>query len=107
MKRALKILLPILVLSIGIGVFAALRATKPVQVAAKIEERVWRVQVGRNPLFLLDTNIPENRPEDRELTSKLYSGDHDMRIRQEILLGIGGLSATVSGDCAASIEIGR
>jgi multidrug efflux pump subunit AcrA (membrane-fusion protein) len=44
-KRALKILLPILVLSIGIGVFAALRATKPVQVAAKIEERVWRVQV--------------------------------------------------------------
>ena len=45
MKRALKILLPILVLSIGIGVFAALRATKPVQVAAKIEERVWRVQV--------------------------------------------------------------
>jgi starch phosphorylase len=60
-----------------------------------VTARVWRVQVGRNPLFLLDTNIPENRPEDRELTSKLYSGDTDMRIRQEILLGIGGLRALI------------
>jgi starch phosphorylase len=58
-----------------------------------VTARVWRVQVGRNPLFLLDTNLPENRPEDRELTSKLYGGDTDMRIRQEILLGIGGLRA--------------
>ena len=57
--------------------------------------RIWRVQVGRNPLFLLDTNLPVNRPEDRELTSKLYSGDHDMRIRQEIMLGIGGLRALI------------
>ena len=59
----------------------------------KVIARVWRVQVGRNPLFLLDTNLAENRPEDRELTSKLYGGDIDMRIRQEILLGIGGLRA--------------
>lgn len=58
-----------------------------------VTARIWRVQVGRNPLFLLDTNLPENRPEDRELTSKLYGGDTDMRIRQEILLGIGGLRA--------------
>jgi len=60
-----------------------------------VEARIWRVQVGRNPLFLLDTNLPGNRPEDRELTSRLYGGDHDMRIRQEILLGIGGLRALI------------
>jgi len=59
----------------------------------KVTARIWRVQVGRNPLFLLDTNLAENRPEDRELTSKLYGGDIDMRIRQEILLGIGGVRA--------------
>jgi starch phosphorylase len=60
-----------------------------------VKARIWRIQVGRNPLFLLDTNLPENRPEDRELTSRLYGGDHDMRIRQEILLGIGGLRALI------------
>ncbi len=60
-----------------------------------VTARIWRVQVGRVPLFLLDTNIPSNLPEDRELTSKLYSGDNDMRIRQEILLGIGGLRALI------------
>ena len=53
--------------------------------------QVWRVQVGRNPLLLLDTNLAANRPEDREITSVLYGGDLDLRIRQEILLGIGGL----------------
>ena len=53
----------------------------------QVRARIWRVQVGRNPLFLLDANLPDNRPEDRELTSKLYGGDIDMRIRQEILLG--------------------
>jgi starch phosphorylase len=60
-----------------------------------VKAQIWRLQVGRNPLFLLDTNIPDNLPEDRELTSRLYSGDHDMRIRQEILLGIGGLRALI------------
>jgi len=59
----------------------------------KVTARIWRIQVGRNPLFLLDTNLDCNRPEDRELTSKLYGGDIDMRIRQEILLGIGGVRA--------------
>jgi len=58
--------------------------------------RIWRILVGRNPLFLLDTNLPENTAEDRELTNKLYSGDEDMRIRQEILLGIGGLRALIT-----------
>ena len=56
--------------------------------------QVWRVQVGRVPLYLLDTNIPSNaRPEDRDITDQLYGGDREMRIRQEILLGIGGYRA--------------
>jgi starch phosphorylase len=53
--------------------------------------RVWRIQVGRVPLYLLDTNVPDNSAEDRELTGQLYGGDHDMRIRQEMILGIGGI----------------
>jgi len=61
-----------------------------------VTARIWRIQVGRNPLFLLDTNLMENNSEDRELTGRLYGGDHDMRIRQEILLGIGGLRALVT-----------
>jgi len=61
-----------------------------------VTARIWRIQVGRNPLFLLDTNIPANKAEDRELTGGLYSGDNEMRIRQEILLGIGGLRALIA-----------
>lgn len=59
----------------------------------KIFARVWRVDVGRVPLFLLDTNIPENKDEDRHLTARLYGGDSRTRIRQEIMLGIGGARA--------------
>ncbi len=55
--------------------------------------QVWRVQVGRVPLYLLDSNISGNRPEDRDVTDRLYGGDMDMRMRQEILLGIGGIRA--------------
>jgi starch phosphorylase len=55
--------------------------------------RVWRIQVGRVPLYLLDTNIPNNNPEDRQITARLYGGDQDMRIRQEMILGIGGVRA--------------
>ena len=55
--------------------------------------RVWRLDVGRVPLVLLDANLPENSPEDRDLTAKLYQGDSDVRIRQEMLLGIGGVRA--------------
>lgn len=56
----------------------------------KVVARAWRLEVGRTPIFLLDTNLPENAPRDRKLTDRLYSGDRDMRIRQEVLLGIGG-----------------
>jgi len=55
--------------------------------------RVWRVNVGRVVLFLLDTNIPQNSEEDRKLTARLYGGDARTRIRQEIILGIGGIRA--------------
>ncbi len=56
--------------------------------------QVWKAQVGRVPLYLLDTNIGLNpRPEERDLTDQLYGGDREMRIRQEILLGIGGYRA--------------
>ena len=53
--------------------------------------RVWRVQVGRVPLYLLDANLTKNSVDDRNITAQLYGGDQDMRIRQELLLGIGGI----------------
>jgi glycogen phosphorylase len=59
----------------------------------RVVVHIWRVQVGRIPLYLLDTNLEENAPEDREITTRLYGGDQDMRIRQEVLLGIGGFRA--------------
>ncbi|MBI3947565.1 MAG: alpha-glucan family phosphorylase [Armatimonadetes bacterium] len=55
--------------------------------------RIWRVDVGRVPLFLLDTNVPGNAREDQDVTDRLYGGDLDMRLRQEVLLGIGGTQA--------------
>jgi starch phosphorylase len=56
----------------------------------RILARVWRINVGRNMLLLLDSNIDGNSPEDRQLTSRLYGGDERVRIRQELLLGVGG-----------------
>ncbi len=55
--------------------------------------QVWRVQLGRVNLFLLDTSLEENAPWDRELSARLYGGDHETRIQQEIILGIGGVRA--------------
>ncbi|HEY8498626.1 MAG TPA: alpha-glucan family phosphorylase [Limnochordales bacterium] len=54
---------------------------------------IWRARVGRLDLYLLDANVAANAPEDRVLTDRLYGGDLDMRMRQEILLGIGGVRA--------------
>ena len=53
--------------------------------------QVWQVRVGRVPLYLMDTDVDENDPWDRELSARLYSGDSELRIRQEIVLGIGGV----------------
>jgi starch phosphorylase len=58
-----------------------------------VQVQIWKVSVGQIPLFLLDTNIPDNSTKCREITSVLYGGDKDMRIRQEIVLGIGGVRA--------------
>ena len=58
-----------------------------------INARVWQMAVGRNTLLLLDSDVPGNLPEDRELTARLYGGDQRVRIRQELLLGIGGVQA--------------
>ncbi len=55
--------------------------------------QLWRVQVGRVPLFLLDANLEENAPADRSITGPLYGGDQEFRVRQEIMLGIGGVHA--------------
>jgi starch phosphorylase len=55
--------------------------------------RVWRVEVGRTHLLLLDSNVPDNTESDRTLTARLYGGDARVRIRQELLLGVGGVRA--------------
>jgi len=59
----------------------------------EVAAQVWRADVGRLKLYLLDTNFAANKPQHRQITSQLYGGDLDMRIRQEILLGIGGMRA--------------
>ena len=60
----------------------------------EVQIQVWKLGVGRIALYLLDTNIPENKlPQDRDITDSLYGGDIDTRIRQEIVLGIGGMRA--------------
>ncbi|MBN2433325.1 MAG: alpha-glucan family phosphorylase [Acidobacteria bacterium] len=58
-----------------------------------VKALLWKIQVGRVDLYVLDANINENPPEIRNLTSMLYGGDLEMRVRQEILLGIGGARA--------------
>jgi starch phosphorylase len=59
----------------------------------KVAARVWRAQVGRVPLYLLDTDVEGNDPGGRTITDRLYGGDTEHRLRQEVLLGIGGVRA--------------
>ncbi|MEN6409676.1 MAG: alpha-glucan family phosphorylase, partial [Anaerolineaceae bacterium] len=59
----------------------------------KVYARMWTIQVGRIPLYLLDSNVEQNAPADRALTARLYTSDPELRISQEILLGIGGVRA--------------
>ena len=61
--------------------------------SATIAARVWKLAVGRNTLLLLDSDVDGNRAEDRQLTARLYGGDDGIRIRQELLLGVGGVRA--------------
>jgi len=59
--------------------------------SGRLFARVWKVAVGRNPLYLLDSDVDGNASEDRGLTARLYGGDQRVRIRQELLLGVGGI----------------
>ena len=59
--------------------------------ASNIHFRAWRVNVGRNPVYLLDTNLPQNEQHFRDLTLRVYGGDSTTRIMQEVVLGIGGV----------------
>ena len=52
--------------------------------------KVWQVEIGRIKLYLMDTDLEQNNPHDRALTARLYGGDQETRIQQEIFLGIGG-----------------
>jgi starch phosphorylase len=70
----------------------------PLEIAVELDgeevrARIWCLPVGRVPLFLLDSDVPGNSPEARAITGRLYGGDREMRIRQEILLGVGGARA--------------
>jgi starch phosphorylase len=58
-----------------------------------IHVQVWQVRAGRVWLYLMDTNVPQNAPWDRELSARLYGGDQETRIRQEMVLGLGGVRA--------------
>jgi starch phosphorylase len=71
---------------------------KPLRIAVETRRgamaaHIWKVRVGRNTLLLLDSDVEGNQPEDRELTAHLYGGDVRVRIRQELLLGVGGVRA--------------
>jgi len=75
-----------------------IRVTVPLP-EGPLHAAVFRLEVGRVPLWMLDTNIPENSPELRTTTAKLYSGDRRTRLRQELLLGIGGFKALQAVGC--------
>ncbi|MBP5430377.1 MAG: alpha-glucan family phosphorylase [Elusimicrobiaceae bacterium] len=64
---------------------------------------IWRVPVGRTSLYLLDTNLQENTPAQRAITEKLYGGDRENRIRQEVVLGIGGVKALTAMGITPSV----
>ncbi len=65
--------------------------------------RVWTLSVGRNTLLLLDSNVDGNQPEDRQLTARLYGGDTRVHIRQELLLGVGGVRALAAMGIAPGV----
>jgi glycogen phosphorylase len=59
----------------------------------RVYAKVWCIQVGRVPIYLMDTDVEQNAPGDRELSARLYGGDQQIRISQEVVLGIGGVRA--------------
>ena len=71
--------------------------------SGRIAAAIWRASVGRSTLILLDTDVAENSEADRELTSRLYGGDAEIRIRQELILGVGGVRALAALDIQPSV----
>ncbi|MBX7132521.1 MAG: alpha-glucan family phosphorylase [Fimbriimonadaceae bacterium] len=74
---------------------------QPMRIRVELPDRVvtcqvWKALVGRVPLYLLDSNVLENEPTDQGITDTLYGGDEEMRIRQELILGVGGMHALKS-----------
>ncbi len=61
-----------------------------------LKAAIWQLDVGRVPVYLLDTNIPDNPPDLRKITCHLYEGDRKCRLRQELLLGVGGFKALIA-----------
>lgn len=81
---------------------------RPVTVSVQFPEnnvviQIWKAQVGRVALYLMDTNLPVNSPHDRLITRSLYGGDVETRIRQEIILGIGGYKALRAMDIEPTV----
>jgi starch phosphorylase len=71
------------------------RCTIRVQMGTRtVSALIWKVHAGRVSLYLMDTDVSDNSPSDRELSARLYGGDHETRLCQEILLGIGGVRVT-------------
>lgn len=71
---------------------------QPIRIEVEFPDRtvtcqVWKAEIGRTPLYLLDSNVMENAPNDQTITDTLYGGDEEMRCRQEMILGIGGMRA--------------
>ncbi|WP_216898726.1 alpha-glucan family phosphorylase [Nocardia alni] len=85
--------LPLRLLTSGQGDTAPVLVHVPMPEGRVLRARVWIAQVGRIPLLLLDSDIADNDPELRAVTDRLYGGDQDHRIKQEILAGIGGVRA--------------
>ncbi len=83
--------LPLRLLTDAAGDPALVELTLPD--SARLSARIWVAQVGRVPLLLLDSDVPENEHELRSVTDRLYGGDQEHRMRQEILAGIGGVRA--------------
>lgn len=69
----------------------------------RVQVRLWRVMVGRVPLFLLDTDFEGNGEEDRTITHYLYGGDQENRFKQEMILGIGGVRALQAAGCVTEL----
>ncbi len=81
---------------------------QPVKVSVELPGRpvvikVWRARVGNICIYLLDTDLAENSEEDRKITYQLYGGDHEMRVKQEIVLGIGGVRALQATGLAPTV----